>query len=279
MATYRKRKGKWTVAIRKKNYPPVYKTFIEKSSANKWAKQVESDMDKQIFEDYTSAHNTMLKQLLERYREELTIKKKVIWNTAKRVWGIRMPLESPFALVVLDKVQNERTRVLTKDEYKSLLESTKQSRLNSLPDIVQFAYITGARFGEITRLERKDVNFNQCTATLTNTKNGEDRTIPLADEVIEILKRYPFGDVFFNINYTFMYEEFEKAKNRAGIQDFRFHDLRACAITNMLLNGMDISSVSAISGHKTWSQLKKYTRIKATDLVGPVNSVMLRIKG
>ena len=52
-----------------------------------------------------------------------------------------------------------------------------------------------------------------------------------------------------------------------------------CAITNMLLNGMDISSVSAISGHKTWSQLKKYTRIKATDLVGPVNSVMLRIKG
>ena len=60
----------------------------------------------------------------------------VIWNTAKRVWGIRMPLESPFALVVLDKVQNERTRVLTKDEYKSLLESTKQSRLNSLPDIV-----------------------------------------------------------------------------------------------------------------------------------------------
>ena len=333
MPTMRKRKGKWKVAIRKKNYPPVYKTFLLKETANKWAKQAESDMDKDQFEDYSSAANTILKQLLERYREELTIKKKgaraekyrlnllmrneiaqvnlmrlksshiytlktelteqglkpqtvkhyihllsIIWNTAKKVWGIRLPVESPFSLVVLDKVQNERTRVLTKDEYIALVNAAQSSVLNSLPDVIKFAYITAARFGEITRLKREDVDFNLCTAILKDTKNGEDRTIPLANEAIEILQRYPFGDVFFNVNYTFLYSEFEKVKKLANVLNFRFHDLRACACTNMLLNGMDIAAVAAISGHKTWSQLKKYTRIKATDLVEQVNSALLKLE-
>jgi integrase len=44
--------------------------------------------------------------------------------------------------------------------------------------------------------------------------------------------------------------------------DFRFHDLRAYFFTNALLSRMSIAEVSAVSGHKDWSQLKRYTRIK-----------------
>ena len=41
MATIRKRQsGKWQVIIRKKNYPSVVRSFLEKSTATKFAKDV-----------------------------------------------------------------------------------------------------------------------------------------------------------------------------------------------------------------------------------------------
>ena len=42
-------------------------------------------------------------------------------------------------------------------------------------------------------------------------------------------------------------------------------------ITNLFKDGWDISSVAVVSGHKSWSELQKYTRIKAIDLVEKIN--------
>ena len=65
--------------------------------------------------------------------------------------------------------------------------------------------------------------------------------------------------------------DFEQACMRASISNFRFHDLRACAITNLFLRGWSIAEVSVVSGHKTWSELKRYTRIKPSQLVEKLN--------
>ena len=69
-------------------------------------------------------------------------------------------------------------------------------------------------------------------------------------------------------------KHFTIACKRAGIIDFRFHDLRACFCTNALLNNWSIAEVSAVSGHKDWSQLKRYTRIKPADLLEKINNVV-----
>ena len=69
-----------------------------------------------------------------------------------------------------------------------------------------------------------------------------------------------------------MRKHFTIACVKAGITDFRFHDLRACFCTNALLSGMSIAEVSALSGHRDWSQLKRYTRIKPQDLLVKVNN-------
>ena len=53
MATIRKRRGKWFVEIRKSGYPKIYRTFFEKTDAKKYAKDIETQMDKNIFEDYS----------------------------------------------------------------------------------------------------------------------------------------------------------------------------------------------------------------------------------
>ena len=81
------------------------------------------------------------------------------------------------------------------------------------------------------------------------------------------------GDTVFNIVGRRLRKHFSIACKKARIHDFRFHDLRACFCTNALLSGMTIPQVAAISGHKDWSQLKRYTRIKATDLTDHVNKI------
>ena len=71
MATLRMMRSKWQVIIRKKNYPTVVRSFIEKSTASKFAKDVETQMDKQIFQDLSGASTTTLKELMIKYRDEI----------------------------------------------------------------------------------------------------------------------------------------------------------------------------------------------------------------
>ena len=65
MAVIRKRHtGTWQVIIRRKGYPAIYKTFLEKSLASKYARMIESKMERNIFEDMSGAENTTLRSLL-----------------------------------------------------------------------------------------------------------------------------------------------------------------------------------------------------------------------
>lgn len=198
MSSIRKRKGKFQFIVKRLGYPTLYKTFVSKSSGSLWAREVELQMEKKTFEDYSPAQSTCLKEILIRYRDEITINKKgfkeetykinylirnkvslnslmtfkshhiyslvkelqktrkrnsVIayvnilrnaWNVAKRVWGIVLPPQSPFDLVSIKRENDTRDRILSKEEYKKLIESCVISNLPCLSDIVQFAYHSGA---------------------------------------------------------------------------------------------------------------------------------------
>ena len=194
------------------------------------------------------------------------------WRSCK-LWGITIPPYNPFELISFGKVSDVRERILTNKEYELLLEKCTYSNLPMLKDIVIFAYETGARQGEIIKLSQKDVNIENKTCTFRDTKNGEDRTIPLSDTAVNILKKHRFKIKPFGILAGRIRKHFVIACSRAEIHDFRFHDLRACFCTNAFKSGMNIPSVAALSGHKDWSQLKRYTRIKADDLRDHVNKI------
>jgi len=331
MATFRKLpSGRWQVSIRKLNYKSIYKTFYERSVARKWAREIEYQIEKEVYTDYGNAETISIKDLITKYRDEIVVDHKAristshklnklirydisslpilklkssdlynlqktlkieglapktintyiqllnqIWTTTKRKWSINLPAQSPFELVTLQKVNNERERILTEEEYNCLLDKAEQSELRLLRDVIVFAYKTGARVMEILTLKRADTDLHKKLATFRDTKNGTDRTIPLANDVIEILKRYPFGEVFFRVkSYDSFNYFFKQARERANIKDFRFHDLRACFCTNALLSGMSIPEVATISGHKDWKQLKRYSRIKPKDLLKKINRIV-----
>ena len=62
MAYIRKLKsGKWQCLIRRKGYPYIAKSFLEKSTCSKYAKMIESQMDRKIFEDLSGAEGTTLR--------------------------------------------------------------------------------------------------------------------------------------------------------------------------------------------------------------------------
>lgn len=331
MATFRKLpSGKWQVSIRKLNYKSIYKTFCERSVARKWAREIEYQIEREIYTDYGNAETISIKDLIIKYRDEIVVDHKAristshklnklirydistlpilklksadlynlqktlqieglapktintyiqllnqIWTTTKRKWSINLPAQSPFELVTLQKVNNERERVLTEEEYNCLLDKAEQSELRLLRDVIVFAYRTGARVMEILTLKRADTDLHKKLATFRDTKNGTDRTIPLANDVVEILKCYPFGEVFFRVkSYDSFNYFFKQARDRANIKNFRFHDLRACFCTNALLSGMSIPEVATISGHKDWKQLKRYSRIKPKDLLKKINKIV-----
>ena len=55
MANVKKYKGKWCVQVRRKGFPHVSKTFHDVKEARKFARTVESEMERGVFEDYSGA--------------------------------------------------------------------------------------------------------------------------------------------------------------------------------------------------------------------------------
>ena len=66
---------------------------------------------------------------------------------------------------------------------------------------------------------------------------------------------------------------FLKAVRSAGIKNFRFHDLRHCAVTNLRKAGVNDSVIMSISGHKTYAMFKRYNRIDRKDRVDALKQV------
>jgi integrase len=54
---------------------------------------------------------------------------------------------------------------------------------------------------------------------------------------------------------------------RAGITGLRFHDLRHEAASRLFERGLNPMQVAAITGHKSLQMLKRYTHLRAVDLV------------
>ncbi len=72
MATFRQREGKWQVSIRRKGHKPVHQSFKTKQEAEKWARSIESEMDKGSYVDLSIAEKTTFREIIERYMREVT---------------------------------------------------------------------------------------------------------------------------------------------------------------------------------------------------------------
>ncbi len=67
-------------------------------------------------------------------------------------------------------------------------------------------------------------------------------------------------------------------KKRLGMTDLRFHDLRHEAVSRLVESGhFSDQQVAAISGHKSMQMLKRYTHLRAEDLVKALDKMSAKL--
>lgn len=195
--------------------------------------------------------------------KELNLFGKII-DTARKDWSINM--DNPVRLIRRPKNNRPRDRRLNTNELHLILNTTKSEILTK---IILFALETALRRGEIANAKWSDLDLAECVLKVPETKTGEPRIIPLSKKAIEILEsiKEVESDNIFSLRAESISQAFERACTRAGIVDLNFHDLRHEATSRLFEKGLNPMQVSTITGHKTFEMLKRYTHLKAKDLV------------
>jgi integrase len=164
-----------------------------------------------------------------------------------------------------------RLRYLSAEEETRLLDACSQTdkRAAHLLPIVTFALHTGARLSEILGMRWNDVDMRAGVVTFPRTKNNEKRTVPMNDTVRALLTptvKPLNGQQRVFLRYTGenlkrIKRSFATALRKAGIGDFRFHDLRHTFASNLVMAGVDLTTVKELLGHKSINMTMRYAHL------------------
>ena len=171
--------------------------------------------------------------------------------------------KNPVREVKLFKENNNRLRYLEYSEAERLVECCK----GYLRDIVVVALNTGMRQGEIFNLKWSDIDFDRKIIHLQTTKNGESRKIAMNQQthaVLSSVNRDEAASYAFHNNgkpFTNVKRSFATALRRAGISDFRFHDLRHTFASHLAMAGVDLNTIRELMGHKSIRMTLRYAHL------------------
>lgn len=195
----------------------------------------------------------------------------VLYNLAKVEWGTCRA--NPVAGVRRPKSSPGRDRRLTSSEERRLSRYF-QARSTELYTIFHLALETGMRQGEILSLRWEHTDLQHGVAHLPVTKNGSVRDVPLSRRARQLLQQLPVqlsGPVFHYKSSGFK-SAWRAALQHLKIENLHFHDLRHEAISRLFeLGTLNVMEVAAISGHKSLNMLKRYTHLRAYQLVSKLD--------
>ncbi len=163
-----------------------------------------------------------------------------------------------------------RVRFLTIEERQSLVAACQQSRTPALYILVMLALGTGARKRELLHLRWREVDFTRGMLRFERTKNGERRGVQVPSLVLQLLqdwwetRRLKVEWVFPGARGTQPMDcgtAWEQAVKRAGLEDFRFHDLRHTAASYLAMSGASLRDIAEVLGHKTLAMSAKYAHL------------------
>jgi len=169
-----------------------------------------------------------------------------------------------------------RIRWITKEEAERLVQAARLAkRAPYLVASIQLALNTGMRREEMLGLEwgRVDLRQNLIYLEADHTKAIRRRTVPLnttARNAILAQARFRATQcpdsrwVFCRKDGTRIRtaaDGFERACSRAGIEDFRFHDLRHTCAAWLIQAGVPLAEVRDVLGHSTITMTERYAHL------------------
>ncbi len=178
--------------------------------------------------------------------------------------------ENPFSRVSKLKESRGRIRFLSHNEREDILWACQQSDNEYLYTIVVLALSTGARRNEILTLKWENIDFDRQVITLHETKNGERRLLPLQGYAYELIYKLS-KNINEHTQYLFPSKKtlkpieikraWETSIKRAGIENFRFHDLRHSTASYLAMDGASMTDIAEVLGHKTLQMVKRYAHL------------------
>jgi integrase len=155
-------------------------------------------------------------------------------------------------------------RYLSTKEREDLFAACKADSNKALYTLVAVACYSGMRRSEVLGLKWDDVDLVEGWATLKDTKNGEDRMVPVKGPALTALRewrnrdRFTTGRVF---KCGFPPQAWYRALERAGVVSFHFHDLRHTAASYLVQSGAELLDVAKILGHKSLDMVMRYAHL------------------
>jgi integrase len=163
----------------------------------------------------------------------------------------------------------ERDRWLTQDEADRLIAAAAPH----LQALIGFALATGCRAREIAGLEWERVDLKRRTAWLNQTKNGTPRGVPLNRDAVEVLEaergKHPVFCFTYRgepIAWELTNSAWQQAIKRAGISDFRFHDLRHTWASWHRQAGTSCDELKDLGGWKSRVMVDRYAKFATEHL-------------
>ena len=210
-----------------------------------------------------------------------------LYTVAIQEWGLGLTF-NPVLNIRKPSPGEGRNRRLQPGEERKLMAAVKSHSNPMLGWIVTIAIETGMRSSEITSLRVSQVDLGRRVVRLLDTKNDSARSVPLSLRATEAFRQALANPVrpvdtalvFFGEpgrDGTRRPYEFNRVwtvlKAKLGLKDLRFHDLRHEAVSRLVEGGLSDQQVASISGHKSMQMLRRYTHLRAEDLVAHLDQL------
>lgn len=168
-----------------------------------------------------------------------------------------------------------RTRRPTLTELDQLLthfqdRQTRRPYMIPMDRIVLFALFSARRQEEITRIRWEDLDIQHSRIMVRDMKNpgeklGNDVWCDLPEPALKLILGMPHDQrEIFPYTTDAIGANFTRACKLLGIEDLVFHDLRHEAASRLFEMGLNIPHVASVTGHRSWTSLKRYTHLRTT---------------
>lgn len=204
-----------------------------------------------------------------------------VFSIARPAWGYPLSEQAMAdARKVLGKLgaisrSKRRSRRPTLPELDLLLEHfgrirAKRIDSNNMQAITTFAIFSTRRLEEICRIAWNDLDEEGSRIMVRDMKHpgekiGNDQWCDLPPEALRIVLAQPRrGDRIFPASSDAVSAAFTRAGKLLEIEDLHFHDLRHEGASRLFEMGLSIPRVAAVTGHRSWASLQRYTHLRHT---------------
>ena len=181
--------------------------------------------------------------------------------------------------------EGKRLRFLSDDELSRLTAALEECSERVMLPFVYCAISSGARAGELLGLEWKDVDLAKGVALIHKSKNTDGRKLYFRGKALDYLRAYAKvrvlgspGVFLLNSGAPLTVSKYGKllrdALARAGITDFRFHDLRHTAASYLAQNGATLLEIQQVLGHRSPAMTMRYAHLTESHVEAVVDRVM-----